>query len=76
MATAKKTTKKTAVLKPMSRVEYRKFFRNISAARVLARKISQDKSRDQHVRIAMRSIENKLWKIGNDYRWGIIAPEQ
>ena len=72
MATAKKTTKK-AMPKSMSKAEYTKFFGYIGKARVMARKLSQDANRRSDVRAAMRSIEKKLWNIGNDYRWGALT---
>lgn len=73
--TTKKTTKKTES-KSMSKAEYNKFFGYIGKARVMARKLSQDSNRRSDVRAAMRSIEKKLWNIGNDYRWGSLTNYQ
>ena len=72
MATTKKTTKK-AEPKPLSAAEYDKLFGYIGKARVLARKLSMDANKRADVRTAMKSIEKKLWNIGNDYRWGSLT---
>ena len=77
MATAKKTTTKKATKKAgpkfLSKSEYDKFFSYIGKARVMAKKIADDKDRPGELKRAMNSIEKKLWNIGNDYRWGALT---
>ena len=68
MTTKQKTTKDR---KPfITPAEYDKFFGYIGKARVMAYQLSKDPARSAEVRKAMRSIEKKLWNIGNDYYWG------
>lgn len=67
MATKKATKDSKPFLTP---AEYDKFFEHIGKARVMAYQISKDPKRTQEVRRSMRSIEKKLWAIGNGYYWG------
>lgn len=77
MATAKKTATKKAAKKAgpkfLTKAEYDKFFSYIGKARVMAKKIADDKERPGELKRAMSSIEKKLWNIGNDYRWGALT---
>ena len=72
MAT-KKTSTKALKQGFMSKAEYDKFFGYVGKARVMAYRLSQDKKKNAEVRKAMRSIEKKLWALGNDYFWGRIT---
>lgn len=67
MATKKPIKDKKPFLTP---AEYDKFFEYIGKARVMAYQISKDPKRSTEVRRSMRSIEKKLWGIGNGYYWG------
>lgn len=69
MATKKKTTEKRA----LTTKEKDKFFELLGKARVYARKMSLSETKRADVKQAFRSIEKKLWNIGNDYRWGSLT---
>lgn len=69
MATKKKTSAKRNTQRNLRASEYDKFFGYIGKARVMAYKISNDPKYTSEVRRAMRSVESKLWALGNDYYW-------
>ena len=74
MATKKKsTTKKAVTKKPLSKAEYDKLFDLIGRARAHAARIANNENKRSEVRTAMRSVEKKLYAIGNDYYWGNLT---
>lgn len=75
MAT-KKTSTKSLKEGFVSKAEYDKFFGYIGKARVMAYQMSKNAKKNNEVRRTMRSIEKKLWGIGNDYYWGRMTDYQ
>ena len=69
----KKTTKKTAQKKALTKAEYDKLFDLIGRARVHAARIADNADKRSDVRTAMKSVEKKLFAIGNDYYWGKLT---
>ena len=73
MATTKKTTKKTAEKRYLSAKEYNEFFDYIGEARVMAHKLSEDKTLIPEAKRAFKSIEKKMFAIEKAYKWGAIT---
>lgn len=73
MATKRKTVKRSAEKKPLTATEYKKLFDYIGKARMLCNRIADNEAKRATVRTAMRSIEKKLYAIGNDYYWGKLT---
>lgn len=70
MATKKQSQKKKVQPRNLSAEEYDNFFSHIGKARVMAYKIQANPKYTAEVRRAFRSIEKKLYNIGNQYFWG------
>ena len=67
------TRKTTKTPRALTKAEKEKLFNYIGKARVFALKVSKDAKYRSDVRRTMKSIEKKLWGIGNDYRWGSLT---
>lgn len=74
MATAKKKAAKSAAQpRNLTKAEYRKLFDHIGKARVMAYQMSGASKYNARVRRTLRSLEAKLWSLGNDYPWSDIT---